>query len=472
MNSDAESGGRRVPAHGTAVAHGAAAPAIDTETLARATLTFCLDSADAVMHALLKGAPSATEALALIIDSRPGVAKQTAVPARTALERMFSTGLTRWDKPNTPQNKAAFRRALERWHHRVAQLPTLDFASLDDWFTMGGAQWIISPDSPYWPTQLSDLATRQEWAVPLCLWGRGDPGALVSCERPIAIVGSRGVDDYGRAVAHDIAEHVAAQGHLVVSGGAMGADAAAHWGAIDAMRGVEQGMAGRTVAVFAGGLNHIGPRCNDRLFDAMVASGGALISELCPGTIPEARRFLMRNRIIAALASSVIVAQARLRSGALSTATYAADISREVYAVPGDINKAGNAGCNSLIHDGKAMIVCSTHAEDMCHERHPPRVVVNETGDAAEGRDCGEGAAGNGGDVGTERDVRARMVMDAVRLCMRRHEPPTFERIRQMMASKDADRPVWDVLETIGEMELAGTITMTGGVITPAIDTG
>ena len=91
----------------------------------------------------------------------------------------------------------------------------------------------------------------------------------------------------------------------------MGADAAAHRGALDAMRAYGIGRAGRTVAVFAGGLNHIGPKSNERLFETIISHSGALISELCPGTAPEARRFLIRNRLIAALSSSLIVAQAR-----------------------------------------------------------------------------------------------------------------------------------------------------------------
>lgn len=124
----------------------------------------------------------------------------------------------------------------------------------------------------------------------------------------------------------------------------MGTDAAAHWGALNALHGRMPANVGRTVAVFAGGLNHIGPMRNRTLFERIEAQGGALISELCPGTIPEARRFLLRNRIIAAMSSTLIVTQARLRSGALNTAGWACELLREVYAVPGDINQPCNAG--------------------------------------------------------------------------------------------------------------------------------
>ena len=106
----------------------------------------------------------------------------------------------------------------------------------------------------------------------------------------------------------------------------MGTDAAAHWGALNALHGRKPGCVGRTVAVFAGGLNHMGPARNRTLFERIESQGGALISELCPGTIPEARRFLLRNRIIAALSSTLVVAQARLRSGALNTAGWACEL--------------------------------------------------------------------------------------------------------------------------------------------------
>lgn len=157
----------------------------------------------------------------------------------------------------------------------------------------------------------------------------------------------------------------------------MGTDAAAHWGALNALHGRMPANVGRTVAVFAGGLNHIGPMRNRTLFERIEAQGGALISELCPGTIPEARRFLLRNRIIAAMSSTLIVTQARLRSGALNTAGWACELLREVYAVPGDINQPCNAGCNKMIGDHRAMILCAaTSTEDICHERHKPVMAV------------------------------------------------------------------------------------------------
>lgn len=160
-----------------------------------------------------------------------------------------------------------------------------------------------------------------------------------------------------------------------MSGGALGTDAAAHWGAIQAMDEIGTPLAGRTIAVFAGGLNYIGPKSNERLFETIINHSGALISELCPGTVPEARRFLIRNRLIAALSSTLIVAQARARSGALNTAGWANELNRRVFAVPGDVTMPHNTGCNRLIQEGQASIICSlTDIDDILPRSASPAI--------------------------------------------------------------------------------------------------
>lgn len=349
----------------------ATGPAIDDETTARAALTFLVDGPDALMYALLIGAGGAVETFRLLLGLAHGGRDRD--PLRTEVDRLFAAGTARWGGRLTPEGMGAFHRSLDRWLRRIPLLPSTDSGSLAAWLSQDGKQWIIAPHSPYWPHRFDDLPIHADLAPPLCIWGRGDPGALVRCPAPIAIVGSRAADDYGMGVARALGERAARDGHLVVSGGAMGVDAAAHWGALSASAGgADPDANGATVAVFAGGLNHIGPRVNRRLFDAIDDQGGALISELCPGTVPEARRFLLRNRLIAALSSVVVVAQARLRSGALSTARHAGELNRVVYAVPGDITAPNNAGCNRLIHEGKAIIVPDIgRVEEICHAPHP-----------------------------------------------------------------------------------------------------
>ncbi|KFF30874.1 DNA-processing protein DprA [Bifidobacterium bombi] len=342
---------------------------IDEDTLARAVLTFCIDGADALMYATIKGSENAMQTLELISLANNDERNSSS----QCLDRTFATGTARWGRKVNSQGMKAFHRALQRWQSRFRQLPSYDPQSLIDWLTESGRLWIIGPSSHLWPRQLDDLAIRSQWAPPLCLWGYGDASALTSCPKPIGIVGSRGVDEYGRYVARNIAEHAAEAGHLVVSGGAYGADAAAHWGALESRTRLGAENSGKTVSIFAGGLDHVGPERNKGLFEQITASGGALLSELCPDTIPEARRFLLRNRIIAALSSTVVVAQARIRSGALNTASWACELGREVYAAPGDINTPHNTGCNHLISENRAMLLTSAHdVNQICHSPHKP----------------------------------------------------------------------------------------------------
>ncbi|MBT1181878.1 DNA-protecting protein DprA [Bifidobacterium sp. CP2] len=417
-------------------------PGPDRNALARAALTFCLDGADALMYAAVKGAGDAATVLELLIASRDGTAG--AGTAQNRLEHLFALGLARWGRKVTARGMGVFRDAAGEWRSRLDRLPTLDWETLDGWFTMDGTQWIITPGTPMWPNQLQDLSTRKDWASPLCLWGMGDARALTSCGKPLAVVGSRGATDYGRGVARETAALAAGQGHLVVSGGALGADAAAHWGALSAWEHAGTGGAGRTVAVFAGGLNHVGPPSNHRLFEAIVAHGGALISELCPGTVPEARRFLLRNRIIAALADQVVVTQARLRSGALNTAGWACDLGRGVIAVPGDITMPHNAGCNQLIAEGKATILASTgEIAELMHPGHRPCIPDDHDGN--------DGQA----------------VVGAIRACARRHAPATADTLLEIL-NRSPGPLSWTMprlMGRLGELEMDDAIARRGGAI-------
>lgn len=414
------------------------------EALARATLTFCLDGADALMYATIKGAGSACDALDLIIETHDGVAG-----AQQRLERMFCTGLVRWGRRPTPQGMGMFRRSLAGWMARLDLLPSPAWETLGGWFTMDGGQWIIAPGDPCWPERLQDLSTHKDWASPLCLWGIGDPHALTSCPQPLAVVGSRDATDYGRSVARDVAALAAAKGHLVVSGGALGTDAAAHWGALAAWNDARDACVGRTVAVFAGGLNHVGPAANGRLFEKIVDHGGALVSELCPGTIPAARRFLLRNRIIAALAAHVVVAQARTRSGALNTAGWACDLGRDVIAVPGDITMPHNAGCNRLIAEGKSIILTSCdEIPQLMHDGHEPRTPE-------------DARAGDGGD---------ETIVHAIRSCARRRSPATVGLLLSLCNQASGARS-WTMprlIARLGELEARGVITRQAGGVTLA----
>ncbi|RBP99991.1 DNA-processing protein DprA [Bifidobacterium xylocopae] len=469
---------------------------LSPESLARALLTYCVDGPDALLHATLLGAGGAQELLeALRETSVSQFIEGRSSRGMAHLDGMFLSGLARWGRHADQRSMTRFHRAASKWRQRLASLNSAGSEDLIAWLTGNGHFWVIGPDDPSWPDQLGDLATRSDWAPPLCLWGRGDPAALVSCPTPLAVVGSRSCNDYGRFVARQVGLKAAEGGHLVVSGGAFGADANAHWGALSAARDGAP-PPGRTVAVFAGGLDHMGPRHNAGLFAAIERQGGALISELPPGTIPEARRFLLRNRIIAALARTVVVAQARHRSGALNTATWAAELGREVYAAPGGIDNPENTGCNHLIHDGKAMILISANnLEGICHASHEPigesptptagpgttqvqagltECVTEPTvASAARPTDGNHGCDDDGRSKKSRKDLpeEQRTLLKAVRACRARHLEATCENVSALLEQEG--HPAYtlqEVLQTAGAMELTGLLASEGGVLTPTRD--
>jgi DNA processing protein len=279
----------------------------------------------------------------------------------------------------TPTNPKLTRskKKLNKWLTNLNSLPLDSFTKLVGYLTHDGEQWIIDSTSEFWPHKLrsapfhnddfifTDDCIGTDFITPLCLWGMGNQSIFQSCSDPVAVVGSREANEYGKGCASSVGRLASIDGHLVISGGAMGADAAAHRGALEGSH-IHEGL---TLAVFAGGLNNRGPAQNLQLFDEMLENNGALISELPPDVIPAGPRFLERNRIIAALSSTVVITQARFRSGAINTAEWASSLNRILLAIPGNIDMPYNAGCNELIAQGKAQII--TSPDDVLYFLHP-----------------------------------------------------------------------------------------------------
>ncbi|MBW3621018.1 MAG: DNA-protecting protein DprA [Actinobacteria bacterium] len=171
-------------------------------------------------------------------------------------------------------------------------------------------------------------------------------GSLAPHDGPaVAIVGARRATSYGTGVAAWLAESAAAAGAVVVSGGAVGIDAAAHGAAADH----------GTVVVLGCGHDVAYPRPHTvagGLFERVLAGGGALVSEHLPGAAPVAGHVRARNRIVAGLADVVVVVEGGPRSGALVTAGYAADAGVPVLAVPGDVRRPGSAAPHLLLREG------------------------------------------------------------------------------------------------------------------------
>ncbi len=164
----------------------------------------------------------------------------------------------------------------------------------------------------------------------------------------VAIVGSRRPSPYGEAVAEQLAADLARAGVIVVSGLALGCDAAAHRGAL-----VEGGV---TVAVMGTGIDIVYPAAHFRLAEEIVAGGGALVSQFPDGTSPRRRNFPARNVTLAALSDVVVVVEAVQGSGALITAEAALDLHKEVMAVPGSIFSPLSVGTHALIRDGAGLV--------------------------------------------------------------------------------------------------------------------
>lgn len=180
---------------------------------------------------------------------------------------------------------------------------------------------------------------------PPSLWLRG---ALAPDDAlAVAIVGSRRASGYGLEVAERLAADLAARGVTIVSGLARGIDTAAHRGALAAR--------GRTLAVLGCGIDIVYPPENRRLA-AEIETSGAVLSQFPPGTPPLARHFPARNRMIAGLALGVIVVEAAEQSGALITAGLAAELGREVLAVPGRITAETSRGTHALLRDGATLV--------------------------------------------------------------------------------------------------------------------
>lgn len=182
---------------------------------------------------------------------------------------------------------------------------------------------------------------------PAVLWIRGE----VADPPAVAIVGTRRATRYGLNLARQMGRAVAGVGWPVVSGLARGVDGAAHRGCLDA--------AGVGVAVLGSGIDVWYPREHRELGEGLIASGGAVISEYPPGTRPEPWRFPARNRIISGLSAAVVVVEAAEKGGALITARLAAEQGREVFAVPGDVDRRTSTGTNLLIRDGAVPVLGS-----------------------------------------------------------------------------------------------------------------
>ncbi len=334
---------------------GSASPAPSEDRLARAALTYLAEPGDLALGALLAVYDPA-EVLAAIKADTPSAVNQPGQPGQPGqvgqsgqLRQGSQLGQTaRVSQPS----RAALGRALDRWRVRLPKLPV--GAGVAD-ARRDGIR-LVCPGDAEWPSPLDQLGP----ARPYALWLRGNADLRFACSRSVSVVGSRAATSYGAHVAGEMSADMGERGWAIVSGGAYGIDAAAHRGALAAE--------GITIAVLACGVDYPYPAGHADLFAAICAQG-LVVSEWPPGSRPARTRFLIRNRVIAALACGTVIVEAGERSGALNTARHAADLGKPLMAVPGPVTSAQSAGCHRILREWGA--TCVTRAADIIEMLSP-----------------------------------------------------------------------------------------------------
>ncbi len=274
---------------------------------------------------------------------------------------------------------------------------------------------IIAYADPEYPNLIGNI----DYAPPV-LYLKGNVG--IFAERSVAVVGTRRPTYYGKAQARKFARTFAEAGVVVVSGGARGIDTQAHVSTLEA--------GGITVAVLGSGLDVPYPRENVGLFKKILNCGGAVLTEFPFGTLPLPHNFLRRNRIISGLSEAVIIVEAGKRSGALNTASWAAEQGRDVFAIPGPIDSASSMGTNELIKKGAHIALC-------------PEDVLETMGIVGESNDA----------VSVELKGAEKMVFDALT-----HEPVHVDNL-----AKRLNMDVVEVLVHLLSLELKGLIVQLPG---------
>lgn len=304
-------------------------------------------------------------------------------------------------------------------------------------------------DAAY-PPQLRELP---DPPPALFLGGLAAAGLRALAERHVvAVVGSRSPSPYGREMTRAIARDLTAAGVLVVSGLALGIDAAAHEAALDAAAGCPAGAVA-TIAVLGCGADVEHPPSNRRLF-ARVRGAGMLVSEFAWGVGARPWRFPARNRVMAALSEAVVAVEGAERSGALITAREALDLGREVFAVPGEAGRRLSAGPHKLLRQGAAL--CESARDvlevlglgDLALGWRRTAAAWTEEAEGGEARGAGE--ARRAGDRGLLADRRLVAALD-----------DGVKTVDQLAAAARLD--VAAALARLVVLEVAGAVEACGG---------
>ena len=332
-----------------------------------------------------------------------------------ALLDAFGTPEAAWNASPEALNQLGLSQKIVESFQRVRKGVSLE--QIWDRLQSLGVEVLTWEDKGY-PPRLKEIDQ-----PPPVLYVRGS--LVAEDEWAVAIIGTRRVTAYGRQVAEDIATTLAHSGVTIVSGLARGVDSIAHQAALNA--------GGRTLAVLGNGVDIVYPPENRRLADQIIEHG-ALVSDYALGTQPDGLNFPPRNRIISGLSMAVIIVEAGMTSGALITATFAAEQGRDVFAVPGNINAPQSQGTNRLIRDGAQPLL---NPQDVLEALNLPMVTEH-------------------------RAVRVALPSDPVEARLYQllsHEPKHVDEIRSQ-----ANMPIETVSSTLAMMELKGMVRQVGGM--------
>lgn len=411
-----------------------AADAEPEDVAARCTWSGIAEPGDRVAGAVV-GVLGATAALAAVVED---------APADAVVGAMAAAGLD-LEEDGRAALVAEVQGALERWRPRLVRAEAL--ARLRAARSVGAR--ILVPGDPLWPAGADDLGPH----APLVLWCTGSSEALAALPRSVAVVGARAATGYGEHVTAELSAGLVDRGVAIVSGGAYGVDGVAHRAAM--------GSGGRTVAFLAGGVDRLYPSGHADLF-ARMRRDGAVVSELPCGASPTRWRFLLRNRLIAAVSAATVVVEAGARSGSLNTANHALALERPLGAVPGPVTSVSSSGCHRLLRESGA--VCVTSADDVMEllpgwdaVARRPRVEGTDGGARPRSRvgaDADEPAATSPPRADARADPRAMRVLDA--LAVRRPRDTADVAAR-------AGLGVAETSSVLGLLELEGAVTRPDG---------
>ena len=298
---------------------------------------------------------------------------------------------------------------------------------------------IISLSCPTYPQHLLSTAD-----PPVLLYAKGRV-ELLNAPRALAIVGSRNATTQGIKNTEWFAQELAQGGCQIVSGLALGIDAAAHRGALTAQRNAPQ-VSGSTIAVIGTGCDIIYPARNRELTYA-IAEQGVILSEFPLGAKAQPSHFPRRNRIISGLSQGVLVVEAAMQSGSLITARQALEQNREVFAIPGSIHSPLSKGCHELIKQGAKLVEC---AQDILSELQPayPSCIAEKSGVATS-------SASLASIDTTEFSPSAQKILNALG-----HDPCDLDTLSSRVAMD-----VGDLLAEMMVLELSGLVEKRAGQI-------